>query len=87
MAKQLNQESKELWVSLKGREGGETQLMNDGQMTTRYVLGGGNDDKKILQTRSAFRGFVMALTELMGYELDDTWTEQAFDEDEEGGAE
>lgn len=35
MSKQLNLESKELWVSLKGREGGETQLMNDGQMTTR----------------------------------------------------
>lgn len=82
--KQLNQECKELYVSLKNWEGSETQLMNDGQMTTRFVLDGGNDDKKILQTRSAFRGFVMALTELMGYELNDTWTEAVYGETEEG---
>lgn len=82
--KQLNQECNELYVSLKNWEGSETQLMNDGQMTTRFVLDGGNDDKKILQTRSAFRGFVMALTELMGYELNDTWTEAVYGETEEG---
>lgn len=82
--KQLNQECRELYVSLKNWEGSETQLMNDGQMTTRFVLDGGNDDKRILQTRSAFRGFVMALTELMGYELNDTWTEAVYGETEEG---
>ncbi len=85
MSKQMNLESKELYVSLKNWEGSETQLMNDGQMTTRFVLDGGNDDKRILQTRSAFRGFVMALTELMGYELCDTWTDLAYGETEEGG--
>lgn len=85
MNKQLNQDSKELYVSLKNREGSETQLMNDGQMTTRFVLDGGNDDKKILQTRSAFRGFVMALTELMGYDLNDSWTDLTYGETEEGG--
>ena len=82
--KQLSQECKELYVSLKNWEGSETQLMNDGQMTTRFVLDGGNDDKRILQTRSAFRGFVMALTELMGYELCDTWTEAVYGETDEG---
>ena len=85
MTKQVNQESKELYVLLKNWEGSETQLMNDGQMTTRFVLDGGDDDKRILQTRSAFRGFVMALTALMGYELYDTWTDQAYGESEEGG--
>lgn len=84
MSKQMNLESKELYVSLKNWEGNETQLMNDGQMTTRFVLDGGIDDKRILQTRSAFRGFVMALTELMGYELCDTWTEAVYGETEEG---
>lgn len=48
MSKQMNLESKELYVSLKNWEGSETQLMNDGQMTTRFVLDGGNDDKRIL---------------------------------------
>lgn len=83
--KQQNQESKELYVSLKNWEGNEVRLMNDGQMTTRFVLDGEGDDKKILQTRSAFRGFVMALTELMGYELYDTWTDSVYGESEEGG--
>lgn len=85
MSKQLNLESKELYVSLKNWEGSETLLMNDGQMTTRFVLDGGNDDKKILQTRSAFRGFVMALTELMGYELNNSWTDLTYSGTEEGG--
>lgn len=85
--KRMNQECKELYAVLRTGEGEEIQLMNDGQMTTLFAPDGCRADKRILQTRSAFRGFVMALTELMGYELHDTKTDAACGEAEEGGEE
>ena len=54
-------------VDLKTRDGEEVHLENDGILTIRHV--DEVDVVSVMQTRSAFRGFVSALVELMNYTL------------------
>ncbi len=56
-----------LGVDLKTWDGKEVHLENDGILTMRPV--DEVDVVSVMQTRSAFRGFVSALVELMKYTL------------------
>ena len=56
-----------LGVDLKTWDGKEVYLENDGILTMRPV--DEVDVVSVMQTRSAFRGFVSALVELMNYTL------------------
>lgn len=80
--RQRRQEPDRLTVVLKDNLRYRIKLMNDGSVTTHYDEEG-DEVCRILQTRSAFRGFVGSLTELMGYEMVDGYGEW----DEEGGEE
>lgn len=55
-------------VDLKTRDGEEVHLENDGILTIRHV--DEVDVVSVMQTRSAFRGFVSALVELMNYTVE-----------------
>ncbi|MBP3762913.1 MAG: hypothetical protein J6I49_03415 [Bacteroidales bacterium] len=79
--RQRKQEPDRLYVEVEDWRGNVAELMNDGTLTTRYCSDGG-DDKNILQTRAAFRGFVGCLTELLGYKVNSGYGEW---DDEEGG--
>lgn len=70
MMKQRKQEPDRLFVTLEDWRGNRMELMNDGTLTTRYCDDGG-EDKVLLQTRAAFRGFVGTLTGLFNYTIDD----------------
>ncbi|MBR1644290.1 MAG: hypothetical protein IJ684_02835 [Bacteroidales bacterium] len=80
--RQRGQEPDRLTVVLKDDLKERMELMNDGSVTTYYDEEG-DEVYRILQTRSAFRGFVGSLTELMGYVMVDGYGEW----DEEGGEE
>ena len=90
MMKQKRQEPDQLCVTLEDWRGNRVELMNDGTLTTRYCDDGG-DDKNILQTRAAFRGFVGSMTELFNYTIEEAHGEYVdefgFNHVEEGGLE
>ena len=54
-------------VDLKTWDGKDVHLENDGILTMRTV--DEDDVVSVLQTRSAFRGFVSALVELLNYTM------------------
>lgn len=56
-----------LAVDMKSWDGVEIHLENDGIMTSRTVDETGGVD--LMQTRSAFRGFVMGMVTLMNYTI------------------
>jgi hypothetical protein len=58
-------------VDLKTWDGKDVHLENDGILTMRPI--DDVDVVSVLQTRSAFRGFVSALTELMNYTMVDAY--------------
>lgn len=60
-------EPKQVSVEIRTATGRHITLTNDGITTTRTE--DGVEPRTILQNRPAFRGFVMALTELMGWSL------------------
>ena len=68
--KQRKQEPDRLYVTLVDWRENRVELMNDGTLTTRYSDDGG-EDKVLLQTRAAFRGFVGTLTGLFNYTIED----------------
>ena len=57
-----------------GKDGHIITFTNDGITTTRAEDG---DISTILQPRAAFRGFVMALTDLMRWDIVDAWDSRA----------
>lgn len=61
-----------LAVDLESWDGKVVHMENNGVVTNRLV---GDDGEAVcvLQSRSAFRGFVMGLTELLNYELLDAY--------------
>lgn len=69
MKRTAGKEPEVLGVALKSWDGKELYLENDGILTMRWV----DEDRAVtlLQTRSAFRGFVSALVELLNYTLED----------------
>lgn len=67
--KQRKQGPDQLHVELVSWDGRRVELVNDGTLTTRCSDDGG-EDINILQTRSAFHGFVGSLTELFNYTID-----------------
>ena len=69
-----------LAVDLLSCDGKKLHLENDGVLTVRPI--DEVDDKSMLQTRSAFRGFVATLTELMNYTLVSAY---GYERGEEGG--
>ena len=76
MRMQRKPEPDQLHVELVDRLGNRVELVNDGISTE---LGAGSGRKSLLQTRTAFRGFVGGLTGLLGYEIDvayGTWTDE-----------
>ena len=54
-------------VDLRSCDGEEVHLENDGMVTLRHVEV--VEVVSLLQTRSAFRGFVSAMVDLMGWKL------------------
>lgn len=58
-------------VDLKSWDGKDLHLENDGIITMRPI--DDVDVVTILQTRSAFRGFVSALTDLLNYTMVDAY--------------
>lgn len=64
-------EPKHVSVEICTAAGRHITLTNDGITTTRTEDGA--EPRTILQNRPAFRGFVMALTELMGWSLTQAW--------------
>ena len=68
--KQKKQEPDQLFVTLVDPKGNYIELQNDMTMTSREA-----DDEMVnfLQTRAAFRGFVMSLTGLMNYKIENAW--------------
>ena len=68
--KQKKQEPDQLFVTLVDPKGNYIELQNDMTMTSREA-----DDEtvNILQTRAAFRGFVMSLTGLLNYKIDNAY--------------
>lgn len=76
--KQKKQEPDQLHVELIDWKGQHVELVNDGSITTRICDDGG-ENRTILQTRAAFRGFVGSLTGLFNYRLDiayGTWIDE-----------
>lgn len=64
-------EPKQVSVEIRTAAGRRITLTNDNITTVRTE--DGDEPRTILQNRSAFRGFVMALTELMGWSLTQAW--------------
>ncbi len=60
-------------VDLKTWDGKEVHLENDGIVTMRTI--DNVDVVSMLQTRSAFRGFVSALVGLLNYTMEDAYPE------------
>ena len=60
-----------LGVDLKTWDGKDLHLENDGILTMRPV--DEVDVVSVMQTRSAFRGFVSALVELLNYTLEEAY--------------
>ena len=77
--KQRKQEPDRLYVTLVDWRENRVELMNDGTLTTRYSDDGG-EDKVLLQTRAAFRGFVGTLTGLFNYTIEDARGESVDEE-------
>ena len=76
--RQRRQEPDVLRVTLEDWRGHRVDMDNDGTITTRYCTDDG-DDRLILQTRAAFRGFVGSLTDLLNYTIVDgsgEWNEE-----------
>lgn len=69
-----------LGIDLRTHDGKELHLENDGILTMRPI--DDVDVVSVLQTRSAFRGFVSALTDLLNYTMVD-----AYEIDREEGGE
>lgn len=57
-------------VKIETADGHIITLSNDGITTVRTENG---DISTILQTRASFRGFTMALTDLMRWDIIDAW--------------
>ena len=64
-------EPKVMGVDLKTWDGKDLHLENDGIITMRPI--DDVDVVSVLQTRSAFRGFVSALTDLLNYTMLDAY--------------
>lgn len=64
-------EPKQVSVEIRTAAGRRITLTNDNITTVRTE--DGEEPRTILQSRSAFRGFVMALTELMGWSITQAW--------------
>ena len=60
-----------LGVDLKTWDGKDLHLENDGILTMRPI--DDVDVASVMQTRSAFRGFVSALVELLNYTMEDAY--------------
>lgn len=75
-SKNTTSEPKELYVHLEHLEGGEEViLMNNGVTTSRIPTNFGEQKKFVLQGGTAFRGFIGTITELFGYRIKNTWTD------------
>ena len=64
-------EAKVMGVDLKTWDGKDLHLENDGVITMRRI--DDVDVVSVVQTRSAFRGFVSALTDLLNYTMLDAY--------------
>ena len=64
-------EPRQVSVEIRTAAGRRITLTNDNISTVRTE--DGEEPRTILQNRPAFRGFVMALTELMGWSLTQAW--------------
>lgn len=73
-------EPRELYVHLVSHDDApEIIMMNDG-VTTQKLAGEFDESvSKVLQSRTAFRGFVGAICELFGYSTKSAWTEQIYE--------
>ena len=75
-SKTTSSKPKELYVHLENPEGGEEViLMNNGVTTSRIPTEFGEQKKVVLQGDTAFRGFIGTFTELFGYRIKNTWTD------------
>lgn len=67
-----NKEPKQVSVEIRTAADRHITLTNDGISTTRTEEGDPTQTI-LLQSRTAFRGFVGALTQLMGWSITDAW--------------
>lgn len=63
-----------LRVVLRSPHSETYELENNGAVTTMYGR------SPVMQTRAAFRGFVMGLTTLLGYDLEEMYDAEAYEE-------
>lgn len=72
-------EPKEMAVDLRRWDGVDLHLVNDGILTIRPI--DDDDVVSMLQTRSAFRGFVSALRDLLNYDIVDVYDAERTEEE------
>lgn len=77
-------EPKQVSVEIRTAAGRHITLTNDGISTTRTEDGDASRTI-LLQSRTAFRGFVGALTELMGWSITDAWDSSSDSDQRETG--